>query len=379
VTDIRVPKLNNNDAVYTLTDWLIADEQPIAADEAVATLETSKALQDLVCTESGVLQHVVPAGAECAPGDVVGRVVAPGTPRVPEIPQPSSRAYDSGPVITVPAQALIDELDIDLDRVRSLGLKTVRKADVERLVAQADLLVAQAGLAPQAGQGRIATLAPVQQAVARTVQQSHRTIPAAYTVMKIDVGAADEAAQRLSEQLRKIIGLPELLVAAVGTLHGRFPMFFASPLGEDAVRLSDDPHIGVTIDVGNGLYVPVVRDVSRLSFKEIVGVMTGFRQTALQGTFREQDLAGGNIAITLHHDPDVVLAIPLIFPGHTCSLALSGSRQEVTLDSDGCLSTNTVANIGLAYDHRYINGRDATLFLRSLKEVIESPGRLVSP
>jgi 2-oxoglutarate dehydrogenase E2 component (dihydrolipoamide succinyltransferase) len=372
VTDIQVPKLNNNDAVYILTEWLIKDEQPIEADDAIATLETSKAVQDLICAESGVLQHVVPAGAECAPGDVVGRVVAPGTPRVLEVKQPSSPAHDSGPVVTVPAQALIDELGIDLDRVRSLGLKTVRRADVERLAAQADL-------APQAGQGRIATLAPVQQAVARTVQQSHRTIPAAYTAMKVDVGAADEAAQRLSEQFRKMIGLPELLVAAVGTLHGRFPMFFASPLGDDTVRLSDDPHIGVTIDVGNGLYVPVVRNVSRLSFKEVVSVMTGFRQTALQGTFQEQDLTGGNIAITLHHDPDVVVAIPLIFPGHTCSLALGGSRQEVTLDSDGGLSTNMAANIGLAYDHRYINGRDATLFLRSLKEAMESPEHLISP
>ena len=93
--------------------------------------------------------------------------------------------------------------------------------------------------------------------------------------------------------------------------------------------------------------------------------------------FREQDLSGGNISIALHRDPAVVFAIPLIFPGQTCCLALAGAQQEAVVDDEGQVTARTVSNIGLAYDHRYINGAQALQFLQSVKEALEAPDRLV--
>jgi len=97
-----------------------------------------------------------------------------------------------------------------------------------------------------------------------------------------------------------------------------------------------------------------------------------FRLAGIRGTFREQDLTGGNITISLNHDPDVVLAVPIVFPGQTCTLTLTGSRPELSLDEDGSVVSTTICNLGLAYDHRFVNGRDATLFLRQVKENLET-------
>ncbi|MFC6087152.1 2-oxo acid dehydrogenase subunit E2 [Sphaerisporangium aureirubrum] len=365
VSDLRVPKLNNNDLSYTLTEWLVGDDEPIGPDEIVATIETSKSVQDLVCAEGGVLRHLVPAGSECAPGDVVARVVPPGTPRAEAAgPAAAPAPADEEPVITAPARALMEELGVDPALVRALDVTVVRRADVERLAASAD-------------RPRTETLSRVQQAVARTVTVSHATIPAAYTAIRVDVGAAAEAAQAAGRRLRKIIGLPELLVAAVATLHDTFPMFFAEPLDDRTARLSDEPRIGVTIDVGTGLFVPVVRDAAKRTVADVADVMLGFRQTALAGSFREEELTGGNIGVTLHNDPDVVVAVPLIFPGQTAALALTGAREELTRDASGEVVSATVCHIGLAYDHRFVNGRDATLFLQAVKTALSEPGRLI--
>jgi 2-oxoglutarate dehydrogenase E2 component (dihydrolipoamide succinyltransferase) len=364
VAEINVPKLNNNDQTYTLLEWLAGDGCAVEPDEAIATIETSKAAEELVCAEGGVLWHSVPAGAECEPGEAIGWVVAPGTPRPARPPAgPSDGAEADGPVITRPAQALMDERGVGLDQVRELDRTLVRAADIERL--------APAG---NGDAGPVHHLPAVQGAVARTVQRSHQDIPAAYSVMKVHVDAVQEEARQLGMRLRKPVGMPEFLIAALAPLHSRFPVFFATPAGENTVRLADDANIGLTMDAGEGLFVPVIKRASTLSLEEIVELVGAFRISASRGSFREEELSDGHISIALNNGPDVVMAIPLIFPGQICSLALADALPEVILDDEGNAATRTVTNLGLAYDHRFVNGGEAAQFLRAVKDALESPG-----
>jgi 2-oxoglutarate dehydrogenase E2 component (dihydrolipoamide succinyltransferase) len=369
VADIRVPKLNNNDQAYILVEWLAPDDEPVKPGDALATLETSKAAEDMICEESGILWQVVRAGAECQPGDVICRVVPPGTERGPieRATQPEAAADDGAadeePVITQAAQELIDQLSIGADQLRQLDTKVVRAVDVERLAAG------------DGGQDHTYKLPAGQRAVARNVRRSHESIPAAYTVVKVDIGAAQEVARQLGIRLRKMIGLPELLIAAVAPLYQEYPLFFAAPVDEDTVLLAKDAHIGLTVDADNGLFVPVVKNASTRTIEEIAEAVGTFRLSASRGRFREQDLSGGNISIALHRHPDVVMAIPLIFPGQTCCLALAGAQQVLVKDDEDNVAARTIANIGLAYDHRFINGAQALQFLQSVKEALESPDR----
>ncbi|MGI5212806.1 2-oxo acid dehydrogenase subunit E2 [Plantactinospora sp. CA-290183] len=89
---VRVPKLNNNDDTYVLTEWLVEDGDPVLADTAVAVVETSKAAEELVAGVDGKLRIRVPAGDNCAPGDVIALVSAPtdhrGEPEAPGVAAP---------------------------------------------------------------------------------------------------------------------------------------------------------------------------------------------------------------------------------------------------------------------------------------------------
>ncbi|MEU6783297.1 2-oxo acid dehydrogenase subunit E2 [Nonomuraea angiospora] len=428
MAEIRVPKLNTNDSAYVLLEWLVADGAPVRGDDVVASVETSKTVEELVSGHDGILVQLIPAGADCTPGQPIAHITPHPTPPPTPAPVSAQPAAGSGdalpsgaPLITAPAQALIDELGIDPARVRALPVKVVRRVDVERLAAagsppprppaspategpalSAEAAVAQTlpspapapTAAPTAVPPAVApTIAPAsatsaaaaspgaasapgvpvggsarglsgnQQAVGRTVSLSHQTIPAAYTAIKVDVGKATTAARDLTKRLRKLVGLPDLLIAAVARLHQDFPLCFATLVDESTAAVPDAPNVGVTIDLGTGLYVPVIRDAHGKGIEEIAGELAGFRRLAQRGGFRQEHLDGGNIVVTLHHDRDIVMAVPIVFPGQACALALTSPQRE---------GERTVAVIGLAYDHRLVNGRDAVLFLQALKEALEA-------
>jgi 2-oxoglutarate dehydrogenase E2 component (dihydrolipoamide succinyltransferase) len=358
VTELRVPKLNNNDDEYTLVEWVAGDGKPVTADEVVVTVETSKATEDLLAPTDGVLWHGLAPMGVCRPGDVIGEVAAPGAARsAPDAGGPGGPGTADGPVITAPARELMTELGVNAERLRELDVKIVRREDVRRLV--------EAG-----GRHR---LPPVQQAVARAVTESHRTVPAAYTVVQVPVDAALSRAGVLRRELRKLIGLPEFVITAVARSFAAFPLPFATPVRDGEVRPATAAHIGVTMDVGRGLYVPVIADASGLDVAGVAEAVGRFRRTAVSGAFRESELSGGNLTVALHNDSDVVFAVPFVFPGTLCTLAVAGPREELVRDAAGEVVPRTVVNLGLAYDHRFVNGRDAAMLLQHLKDLLGDP------
>ena len=114
MTELRVPKLNNNDTEYLLVEWLAGDGAEVLKGEPLVIVETSKAAEELVAEADGVLSRMVEAGETCAPGDVVARILdgsapppspahaaAPGT----DVHEPRPGTDSSDPIVTAPAQA----------------------------------------------------------------------------------------------------------------------------------------------------------------------------------------------------------------------------------------------------------------------------------
>ncbi|MBE3011115.1 2-oxo acid dehydrogenase subunit E2 [Microbispora sp. NEAU-D428] len=397
MTEFRVPKLNNNDTAYVLVEWLAEDGQAVRDGDPIVLLETSKATEEVEAPADGVLRRLLAEGAECEPGQVIARVLgsadeaagetADENPGGPETPVPSGAA--SGVVVTAPARELIEAHGIAVERVYALGRKVIRRTDVEELLGgQTPSPAAVADDAPAANDAsgddasgdddaQWITLSRAQQRTAEVVERSRREIPAAFTAMNVDVTEVLSLARDLTRRLRTLVGLPEMVVKAVGGLLDRFPMFFAEPGPGSRARRAATADVGVTVDVGGGLFIPVVRDAGNRPLAEIAGDLVGFRKTALTGSFRERDLQGGAITLTLHTHDGIVFAVPIVFPGQTCALALTAPRSEVVQDGSG-FAVRKTATIGLAYDHRFINGRDAAEFLGELRTALESPARFLT-
>ncbi|MDG6109849.1 2-oxo acid dehydrogenase subunit E2 [Dactylosporangium aurantiacum] len=396
MTDIVVPKLNANDTTYTLVEWIVPAGATVGAGDPVATVETSKAAEELPSPGDGVLHHVVAVGAECAPGAVLGRLSpsAAGRDRFPA-PEPDGAAdrdrfpapEPDRPVITEPALRVMEEHGIAPSAVRALGRKVVRAADLAPLLPPGaavpggtDVLPGAVvplpgtdGSADDPGSGRRLELPAAQRAVGAVVAESHRTVPAAFVAVKVPLDAAVAHAQALTRRYRRLVGVPELLIAAVGTLLATHPLCFARLVAPGVVHIPGSADVGVTIDVGKGLHVPVLRAVDTSPVRDVAAQLMAHRMTALRGTFRAADLTGATIMLALHTDDDVTHAVPVLLPGTSCALSLAGRQTELFLDAGGAVAQRTVVQLGLAYDHRILNGRDAVAFLRDLSALLQHP------
>jgi 2-oxoglutarate dehydrogenase E2 component (dihydrolipoamide succinyltransferase) len=388
-----MPRLNSNDDTYVLVDWVIAPGEAVEVDDVVASVETSKAVTDLVATHAGYLSHELPVRAVCRPGDVVARVwdtveearaqPVPASQTGP-VPEPAtSPAVPDAPVVTRAARELMTRHGIDDATVAALGRRVVKRDDIEALIAPTTVgtvaaAAAPTGAAPKttASDGAAATgtgtpLPVRQRAVARAVARSHATVPAAFTVIEVSAEGIRRRQKVLGQRTRAVIGVAEQVVAAVAALRPRFPIFFATVHDDLTVTMADRSDVGVTIDVGRGLSVPVVREADQLDLPAIADRLMRLRLRAVRGVLREEDLAAPTIAVSLHTEPGIVLAQPIVLPGLTCTLSVAGIQWGLRLGLDGRPVPHGHLYIGAAYDHRAINGSDTVAFLAALREALE--------
>ncbi|MEU1127863.1 2-oxo acid dehydrogenase subunit E2, partial [Streptomyces sp. NPDC005899] len=214
----------------------------------------------------------------------------------------------------------------------------------------------------------------MQQGTAAVVTRSHREVPAGFTVVRAEVGPTLDALAALGEETGTTFGLGEAVIKAVAAQHEEFPLFFGTLLDDRTVGLADAPHVGVTVDVDGSLYVPVVRRAHEQSLEEVADTLMEFRMKALTKDFLATELDGGNIAVSLNPDPGVVLVHPIVLWPQLCMVSVGAVEEEYRPGADGTPRAVRYVHLGLAYDHRVVNGRDAVRFLTGVRSVLERGG-----
>ncbi|MFI6440741.1 2-oxo acid dehydrogenase subunit E2 [Streptomyces sp. NPDC050759] len=401
--ELLLPKFNNNDEGCVLVGWTVDDGAAVSADAVVAEVETAKALEELVAEADGVLHRLVEAGAHCAFGRPVGLLFDSRQERddylaaavVTTAPEGEGEGEDHeggpDPILSDAARTLAQERGIRTEQLRTLGKRVVKASDVQRLIDQRPIdqgfmeqgfmeqefmeqeFMDEGAVSVAAGASAdavVVSLSPRQRAVAAVVSEAHRTIPAAFAAIAVDLTVF--RATRGGAPY----GLVELLVKAIAARHADFPLFFATSgatSGADhTLTLASAANVGVTVDVGTGLFIPVLKDAAHRPIADLADDLMDFRVSALRQNFREDAFADEAITLSLHNDPDIILAAPIVHPGRTCVVTLCAERSEVALTEDGMPFTRPVTTVAVTYDHRYLNGRDAVRFLTAVKQDLES-------
>ncbi|WP_434447427.1 2-oxo acid dehydrogenase subunit E2 [Lentzea sp. E54] len=372
---VKLPTLNTNDASYVLVEWLAEHGAHIKKGQPLVVVETAKAQEEIDSTADGILHTLLADGADCRPGQTVAHLFASADERhaylsAPAV-DPTARpepAADAGLTLTKAARALADQHGLTDDELRGLGRTVVRAADLEALLSR------PAG----AGAPTDRQLSAQQRAVGAVVVESMRTIPAAAAYAKVDVGQAQDLARQLRHRTGSFVSLLGLLVKSVADQLPAHPSLFTRLLDDGTIQPAPCAHVAVAVDAGQGLYTPVVHNAATLSVARIADLITGFRDKAVRGTFRADELTGANILIAPHTADGVVFATPIVFPGQTCALSLGGIDEQLVLDERGRPEARRFTYLGLVYDHRVVNGRDAMAFLGDLKRALETPAALAA-
>jgi len=397
-SEVTVPTLGESVSEATIGEWLKQPGDAVAADEAIASLETDKVSVEVLAPVAGVLkEHKAEVGETVNVGALIAVIEEGAAPeKKPEqstdsgaaTDQAASGEEDSGaPTLSPAVRRAVLEHGIDPSNVKGTGKDG-------RLTKEDVLSAARAkedGTDPAAGG---AVSAPV--AIGERREERVRMTRMRQTIAKRLKGAQEEAALLttfndvdMSAVIEARGKYKDLFARKHGIKLG-FMSFFAKAaclalkdvpsanayIEGDEIIYHDYVDISVAVSAPNGLVVPVVRDCDAKGFAQIELDIADFGKRAKDGTLTMEDMKGGTFTISNGGVFGSLMSTPIINPPQSAVLGLHRIDDRAVV-IDGEVVVRPMMYIALSYDHRLIDGREAVTALKIIKDAIEDPTRIL--
>jgi 2-oxoglutarate dehydrogenase E2 component (dihydrolipoamide succinyltransferase) len=171
------------------------------------------------------------------------------------------------------------------------------------------------------------------------------------------------------------LGFMSFFVKAVTDALKQFPIINAAVDGTDIIY-HGYYDIGVAVSSPRGLVVPVLRDADQASFADIEQAIAAYSEKARDNKLEMEDLMGGTFSISNGGIFGSMLSTPILNPPQSAILGMHNIKERPVVEN-GDIVIRPIMYVALSYDHRIIDGRDAVLFLVSIKEALEDPTRML--
>lgn len=135
-------------------------------------------------------------------------------------------------------------------------------------------------------------------------------------------------------------------------------------------------NIGVAVDSGKGLVVPVIKDTDRKSIIQISKEIEDLALRAREGKLELDELRGGTFTITNVGPLGGTALIPTINYPEVAILGM-GRAQQKPVVRDGEIVIRTILPLTLAFDHRIADGADAARFVTEMVRQLADPNLLL--
>jgi 2-oxoglutarate dehydrogenase E2 component (dihydrolipoamide succinyltransferase) len=405
-TQVKVPALGESITEATLGQWLKKPGEAVALDEPIASLETDKVAIEVPSPVAGVMgAQMVAEGDTVNVGAVIAAVEAgsgapaatPVTAAPPVVaqaaaaPQPvavTATPSDVGDVTLSPAvRRLVLELGIDPTKIKGSG-KDGRLTKEDVLAAakgepqvSAEAPVPTAPSIPATGnrvEERV-RMTRLRQTVAKRLKSAQETAALLTTFNDVDMSAVIAARAKYKDLFEKKhgvrLGFMGFFTKAAALAARDVPAVNAQIDGEDIVYF-DYMDVSVAVSAPNGLVVPVIRNADSMSFAQIEKAIGDFGAKAKAGTLTMAEMQGGTFTISNGGVFGSLMSTPIINPPQSAVLGLHRIEDRAVV-VNGQIVVRPMMYLALSYDHRLIDGREAVTFLKSIKESIEDPTRLL--
>ena len=215
--------------------------------------------------------------------------------------------------------------------------------------------------------------------VAERLIQSQQQTASLTTFNEVNMQPVLDLRRKFGEQFEKEhgvrLGLMSFFVKAAIAALKRFPVVNASIDGNDIVY-HGYYDIGIAISSPRGLVVPIMRDADLMTIAEIEKKINELSIKARDGQLTLEDLTGGTFSISNGGVFGSLLSTPIINPPQAAILGIHATTERPVVEN-GQIVIRPINYLALSYDHRLIDGREAVLALRTIKETLEDPARLL--
>lgn len=284
-----------------------------------------------------------------------------------------------------PVRRLARDLGVDLQAITGTGPNgTITRDDVEAAAGGGPrLTAAPAYEAPERPAYDPATreqripIKGVRKNMAAAMVASAFSAPHVTEFTTVDVTPAMDLVERL-RTMPEYDGVrvsPLLLVAkALLVAVKRNPMVNATwddQAGEIVVK--EYVNLGIAAATPRGLIVPNIKDADAMSLPELARALQDLTTTAREGKTSPADMQRGTITITNVGVFGVDTGTPIINPGEGAILAF-GAVRDMPWVHNGQIVIRKVTQLGLSFDHRFIDGQLGSQFLSDIAKLLAEPG-----
>ena len=238
----------------------------------------------------------------------------------------------------------------------------------------------QAGQPAPSLQDERQPLTGLRKRIAEHMERSWRIIPHATAFDEIDGGgliALRQALKPVAEQRGIRLTYMPLLIKLLIPLLKEFPIFNSSLDDEKReIIYKHSYHIGIAADSPEGLLVPVMRDADRLTLVEVATKLEKLIEGARKRTLALNELSGSTFTLNNVGSFGGGTGTPIINHPEVAILAV-GRLQEKAIVQQGAIIVRPMLPVALSFDHRLIDGAMSGRFLARFKELVENPQQLM--
>jgi 2-oxoglutarate dehydrogenase E2 component (dihydrolipoamide succinyltransferase) len=287
--------------------------------------------------------------------------------------------------VTPLVRKLAQDSGVDLTRVVGTGVGgRIRKEDVLSATAGTSPAMSSTAVAhvPAAVSQQRGTSEPMsrlrkvlaERAVASMVSSAQLT-----TVVEVDVSKIAEMRKAVQPAFQAATGtklnfLPFFFLAAAEAL-GSHPKLNASIEGE-MINYHPTENISFAVDTERGLLTPVIRDAASLNLAQIATQIADLASRTRENKLKPDEMMGGTFTLTNTGSRGALFDTPVVFLPQVAILGTGIVQKRpvaiTTADGQESIAIRSMVYLALSYDHRLIDGADASRFLVDVKARLES-------
>jgi 2-oxoglutarate dehydrogenase E2 component (dihydrolipoamide succinyltransferase) len=404
--EIKVPNLPESVSSATVATWHVKAGDAVSREQNLVDLETDKVMLEVPATADGVLKEIrVEAGATVQAGDVLG-ILEEGAAAAPKAEAKSEPAKNEAAapktVSAAPAMSsedgqspavrkLLSELGLSASQISGSGkggrltVEDVRayadkpKAAPARSEAPKPAAPPATPRAPGSREEQRVPMTRIRARIAERLLEAKNTTAMLTTFNEVDLKAVMELRAKYKTEFEKAhgvkLGFMSFFVRAAVEALKKYPVVNASIDGNDVIY-HGYYDIGIAVSSERGLVVPILRDADQLSLAGIEKAIVDFGVRAKANKLTMEDLTGGTFSITNGGIFGSMMSTPILNPPQSAILGMHGITERPVV-IDGQIVIRPMMYLAMSYDHRIIDGREAVLALRTIKECLEDPAKLL--
>lgn len=399
MVDVKVPSVGESISEVTIASWLKKDGDMVKLDEAICSIESDKATLEISAPKAGKLKILVKEGETVAIGTKVAEVdetaTAGSSAPVAEAPKaaPAAAAPAASGDKNFPSPAaakILAEKGVDAGSVQGSGKDgRITKSDaMNASVAPKSAPVADSSLKSLAHETMASSfsrevkrekMSGLRKTIANRLVTAKNTTAMLTTFNEVDMSAVMEIRKKYKDAFKEKhgvgLGFMSFFTKACTNALKQFPAVNAMIDGTDMI-FHNYADVGVAVSTPRGLVVPVIRNAESMGLAGIESKIIELASRARDGKLSIDEMQNGTFTITNGGIFGSMLSTPIINIPQSAILGMH-NIVERPVAVNGQVVIRPIMYVALSYDHRIIDGRESVSFLKSVKEQLEDPSRML--